>query len=73
MTSFAMPAVKDFEISQPPTDGISALHFSSQADMLAASSWDSITRIYQVQPDGTSLQKGQIQHSQPVPTSNIRR
>lgn len=33
-------APKDFEVAQPPTDGITALSFSPQADYLAASSFD---------------------------------
>jgi mRNA export factor len=59
-------AAKDFEVGQSPTDGISALAFSSQADMLAASSWDSKTRIYQVQPNGSTTQKAEVRHEQPA-------
>lgn len=33
-------AEKDVEVSDPPTDSISALSFSSQADYLAVGSWD---------------------------------
>ncbi len=31
---------KDIEVSQPPSDSISALSFSPQAEFLAVSSWD---------------------------------
>jgi mRNA export factor len=30
----------DFEVVSPPTDGISSLAFSPQAEILAAASWD---------------------------------
>jgi mRNA export factor len=33
-------AEKDIEVVDPPTDGISSLSFSSQADYLAVGSWD---------------------------------
>lgn len=31
---------KDIEVSEPPSDSISSLSFSSQADYLAVGSWD---------------------------------
>ncbi len=31
---------KDMEVSEPPTDSISSLAFSPQADYLAVGSWD---------------------------------
>ena len=30
----------DFEVSQPPTDGVSSLTFSPRANLLVATSWD---------------------------------
>lgn len=37
----AVPATEpDIEVTQPPTDGISALSFHPSADFLAASCWD---------------------------------
>lgn len=36
---------KDIEVSQPPTDGVSALSWSPVADFLAVSSWDNNVSI----------------------------
>lgn len=36
----AAAADKDIEVADPPTDSISSLSFSSQADYLAVASWD---------------------------------
>ncbi|ORX49048.1 WD40 repeat-like protein [Hesseltinella vesiculosa] len=57
---------KDFEVSNPPSDGISAMSFSPQADFLAASSWDNQVRIYEVQPTGNTLAKAAYSHESPV-------
>ena len=35
---------KDFEVQQPPTDGISSLNFSPKANYLVATSWDNQVR-----------------------------
>ena len=35
----------DTEVVNPPTDSISSLSFSSQADYLAAGSWDNSVRV----------------------------
>ena len=35
----------DSEVVNPPTDSISSLSFSSQADYLAAGSWDNNVRV----------------------------
>ncbi|KAJ3259549.1 hypothetical protein HK103_002102 [Boothiomyces macroporosus] len=56
---------KDFEISQPPTDTVSCLAFSPQADLLAASSWDNQTRVYEISSNGSSMGKASIQHDAP--------
>ncbi|KAI8391842.1 WD40-repeat-containing domain protein [Radiomyces spectabilis] len=58
--------IKDFEVASPPTDGISDLAFSPQADLLAASSWDSQIRIYEVQPSGNTVPKAAYSHEGPV-------
>ncbi|KAL0075701.1 WD40-repeat-containing domain protein [Phycomyces blakesleeanus] len=55
----------DFEIASPPTDGISALAFSSQADYLAASSWDNQVRIYEIQPSGNTAPVASYAHEAP--------
>ncbi len=38
--STTAPAEKDVEVADPPSDSISSLSFSGQADYLAAGSWD---------------------------------
>ncbi|KAI8075631.1 WD40-repeat-containing domain protein [Thamnidium elegans] len=57
---------KDFEVASPPTDGISALDFSSQADYLAVSSWDNQVRIYEIEPSGNTVPKTAYSHEGPV-------
>ncbi|CDH51264.1 poly rna export protein [Lichtheimia corymbifera JMRC:FSU:9682] len=57
---------KDFEVASPPSDGISALDFSSQADYLAVSSWDNQVRIYEVQPNGSTIPKASYSHEGPA-------
>lgn len=34
------PIIKDVEVADPPSDSVSALEFSPQADLLAVASWD---------------------------------
>ncbi|KAK7437258.1 RNA export factor gle2 [Stygiomarasmius scandens] len=56
MSSFARtagnsdsPTLKhDFELTDPPTDSISSLSFSTQANHLVVGSWDTSVRIYEV-------------------------
>jgi mRNA export factor len=36
---------KDVELADPPTDSISSLSFSGQADYLAVGSWDNSVRL----------------------------
>ncbi|OLY80480.1 Poly(A)+ RNA export protein [Smittium mucronatum] len=57
---------KDIEISQPPSDTVSELSFSPQADYLAASSWDNSVRIWEVQSNGTSIGKAMYSHQGPA-------
>lgn len=38
----------EVEVSSPPTDGVSALRFSPDGKAFAATSWDSVLRIYSV-------------------------
>ncbi|KAG1114242.1 hypothetical protein G6F42_014242 [Rhizopus arrhizus] len=56
----------DFEVASPPPDGISALSFSPQADILAVPSWDNAVRLYEVQPNGTTIPKASYNHEGPV-------
>ncbi|KAJ3241286.1 hypothetical protein HDU81_001271 [Chytriomyces hyalinus] len=60
------PAPKDFEVASPPTDGISDMCFSPTADLLAASSFDNQTRIWEVQANGSTVPKAAIQHDGPA-------
>ncbi|KAI9018111.1 WD40-repeat-containing domain protein [Phycomyces nitens] len=57
---------KDFEVTSPPTDGISCLGFSPQADFLSVGSWDNEIRIYEVQPSGNTIPKASYSHQGPV-------
>ncbi|KAI8388118.1 WD40-repeat-containing domain protein [Radiomyces spectabilis] len=57
---------KDFEVASPPTDGISDISFSSQADFLGVSSWDNQVRIYEVQPSGQTIPKASFSHEAPA-------
>ncbi|PVU98481.1 hypothetical protein BB559_001553 [Furculomyces boomerangus] len=57
---------KDLEISQPPQDTVSELTFSSQADYIAASSWDNSVRIWEIQQNGTAVGKAMYSHEGPA-------
>ncbi|KAF8954147.1 WD40-repeat-containing domain protein [Flammula alnicola] len=59
-------AEKDVEVIDPPSDGISSLSFSSQADYLAMGSWDNSVRIYEVGAGGRTQGKAMYHHSGPV-------
>ncbi|MCJ1311735.1 RNA export factor gle2 [Agyrium rufum] len=60
---------KDVAISDPPTDGISDIAFSPVADYLSVASWDKKTRLYEIQPNGTSIGKASFDHEGPVLTT----
>ncbi|KAF7316996.1 Poly(A)+ RNA export protein [Mycena chlorophos] len=64
--STTTPAVPDIEVAQPPSDSISSLSWSSQADYLAVGSWDNSVRIYEVGQGGNSQGKAMYQHEGPV-------
>lgn len=57
---------QDREVAAPPTDSISALAWSPAADFLAASSWSSEVRIYQVDDQGASKGVALYAHDAPV-------
>ncbi|CAA7267083.1 unnamed protein product [Cyclocybe aegerita] len=59
-------AEKDVEVVEPPSDSISSLSFSGQADYLAVGSWDNSVRIYEVNPNGQTQGKAMYQHQGPV-------
>ncbi|KAI3613757.1 poly + rna export protein [Moniliophthora roreri] len=65
-TSTTSNVEKDIEMSDPPTDSISSMSFSSQADYLAVGSWDNSVRIYEVGAGGQSQGKAMYQHQGPV-------
>ena len=47
----------------PPTDGISALKFSQDSDLLVAASWDRTVRVYDA---ALNQARGVIEHQSPV-------
>jgi len=61
-----MNSMKDFEVSQPPSDTVSDIAFSPVADFMAISSWDNNTRIYEVQQNGQAIPKAMITHDGPA-------
>ncbi|TFK28177.1 polyA+ RNA export [Coprinopsis marcescibilis] len=65
-TSATNSAEKDVEISDPPSDSISSIAFSPQADYLGVASWDNSVRIYEIGPQGQSQGKAMYQHPGPV-------
>ncbi|KAJ7056651.1 WD40-repeat-containing domain protein [Mycena amicta] len=65
-TGLTATAAKDIEVAEPPTDSISSLAFSNQADYLAVGSWDNSVRIYEIGPGGKSQGKAMYQHEGPV-------
>lgn len=65
LSSFRAPA-KDIELSNPPTDSVSALAFSPTQDVLAVASWDNNVRLYDVNSQGQSQGKHMYSHQAPV-------
>ncbi|KAK7032818.1 WD40-repeat-containing domain protein [Favolaschia claudopus] len=59
-------APKDIEVADPPSDSISSLAFSNQADFIAAGSWDNNVRVYEVGPGGKTQGKAMYSHQGPV-------
>ena len=63
---------KDTELVQPPTDGITALHWSPAAtggNHLLVTSWDNYVRLYQIQASAAGIQSQPMmgmQHQAPV-------
>jgi len=56
----------DVPITDPPSDSISDIAFSSAADYLAVSSWDNAVRIYEIDQSGKSQGKAMYKHEGPV-------
>jgi mRNA export factor len=56
----------DVEVKDPPSDSISDMSWSTAADLLAVSSWNNETRIYEVDAQGNSQGKAMYKHEGPV-------
>ncbi|OLL22057.1 Mitotic checkpoint protein BUB3 [Neolecta irregularis DAH-3] len=55
--------MSEFELISPPDDNISSLRFSpSEATSLLVSSWDSLLRLYQIDPDSRESQLSATYH-----------
>ncbi|KAF8507292.1 WD40 repeat-like protein [Hysterangium stoloniferum] len=74
-SGFSLPSVispsenkksQDIEVSSPPSDSVSTLAWSSQADFLAAGSWDSTVGLYVIDNAGNSQKRATYAHSGPV-------
>jgi len=57
---------KDMELADPPSDSISSIAFSPQADFLAVASWSNEVRMYEVGANGQSQGKAAYQHEGPA-------
>lgn len=58
--------VAQHEISQPPSDAISAVHFSPSSHKLLVASWDKNVYLYSAQPNGESKLLQTYPHRAPV-------
>lgn len=59
-TSSNSNPMKDYEVSSPPDDSVSAMEFSPaalQTNFLVAGSWDSSVRCWEVEPSGKTNPK----------------
>eukprot|EP01118_Nematostelium_gracile_P002903 TRINITY_DN13345_c0_g1_i1.p1 TRINITY_DN13345_c0_g1~~TRINITY_DN13345_c0_g1_i1.p1 ORF type:complete len:334 (+),score=66.36 TRINITY_DN13345_c0_g1_i1:89-1090(+) len=57
---------KDFEVTSPPSDGITSLSFSPKMNLLVAGSWDSQVRCWEVQNNGSTNPKAAMSHDAPI-------
>ncbi|KAI9098851.1 WD40-repeat-containing domain protein [Phlyctochytrium arcticum] len=57
---------KDVEVGPAPGDTVSQVCFSPKANLLAASSWDNQTRIWEIAANGMATPKAAIQHEAPA-------
>lgn len=70
-TGFSHQQQRDYEVSPGCTDGVSEISFSPTSDLMAVSSWDNQTRIYDVQSNSftgsiTATPKSSISSDAPV-------
>ena len=56
----------DFQVANPPGDGISSLSWSPTSNFLVATSWDCDVLCYEVQGNGQAMPKASIKHEAPV-------
>lgn len=67
MSLFGKPAeLKDIEVANVQSDGISALAWSPVADLVAVASWNNEVRIYEIGPGGQNQGRAQYAHEGPV-------
>jgi len=55
-----------YQVVSPPTDGVSSLSWSPNANLLVATSWDNQVRCWEVSPQGQSAAKVATTHEKPV-------
>ena len=65
-TNTAGDISKDIPLTAPPEDGISEIFFAPQQDFLSVASWDNKIRIYEVNEQGQSQGKAELQLGGPV-------
>lgn len=56
----------DFQVANPPNDGISSLSWSPTANFLVSTSWDCEVYCYDVQANGQAVPKASIKHDKPA-------
>ena len=56
----------DFQVANPPADGVSSLSWSPTSNFLVATSWDCDVLCYEVQSNGQAMPKASIKHEAPV-------
>lgn len=61
-----MNTKNDFELLPGATDGITDLSFSPAAEYVAATSWDSQMRIWEILPSGAGVAKAAVAHDAPA-------
>lgn len=58
--------MNDITVQNGPEDTVTDLSFSPQQELLAAASWDSKVRIYEISPTGQTQGRALYQHDGPV-------
>ena len=60
----------DFQVANPPGDGISSLSWSPTSNFLVATSWDCDVLCYEVGNNGQAMPKASIKHEARRPAPN---